>query len=118
MAPEIIGFFQPRIKNETSYTNAVDIWSLGVITFLILTGETLFADSRRLGEYARGDFGFPSHSLHAKNVGFEGIDFVRQSMSIDPADRPRVGQCVQHSWLISLVAALEKPEYDYRLCPI
>ncbi|KAL9131407.1 MAG: hypothetical protein Q9217_000675 [Psora testacea] len=48
-APEVLGYFRPGdTSDDDSYTNAVDIWSLSVITFLILTGKTLFENPRRL----------------------------------------------------------------------
>ena len=68
MAPEILGFIPLDDRSDDSYTNTVDIWSLGVITFLILTGETLFRDQRRLGQYVAGNFTFPSNILLSKKV--------------------------------------------------
>ena len=58
MAPEVLGFIQSNDESNDSYTNAVDIWSLSVITFFILTGEILFKDPRRLGQYVAGTLNF------------------------------------------------------------
>lgn len=58
-APEVLGFIQSSDRSEDAYTNAVDIWSLGVVTFLILTGKTLFKDQRRLSQYVGGSFRSP-----------------------------------------------------------
>jgi len=93
-APEVLGFTQ-----SDSYTNAVDIWSLGVITFLILTGKTLFKDQRRLGQYVTGSCTFPSDILLANEVSAQGCEFVRSLMAPKSEDRPGAEECSQHLWL-------------------
>lgn len=96
-APEVLGFFQSGDR-DYSYTNSVDMWSLSVITFLILTGETLFRDQRRLGQYVAGRFAFPSDSLFANNVSKEGHDFIRTLMTPNPENRPDSRSSLQHPW--------------------
>jgi len=104
-APEVLGFVQSSDRPNDSYTNAVDIWSLGVITFLILTGETLFKDQRRLGQYVRGSFQFPSDVLLLNKVSEQGCDFIRSSMAPRSEDRLRAKECLQHPWLDFLTEA-------------
>ncbi|KAL8669334.1 MAG: hypothetical protein Q9168_006070 [Polycauliona sp. 1 TL-2023] len=47
-APEVLGFCPLDEDSSDAYTNAVDVWSLGVIAFFILTGELIFEEPRRL----------------------------------------------------------------------
>lgn len=75
------------------------MWSLGVITFLILTGEILFKDQRRLGQYVTGAFLFPSDMLFAKRVSEEGCAFVRSLMAPQYVHRPGAMESLQHPWL-------------------
>ena len=112
-APEVLGFFQRGDESTDSYTNAVDIWSLGVITFLILTGETLFKDQRRLGRYVMGSFTFPSNFLLANKVSEEGQDFVKRLMAPTSEDRPGTVECLQHPWLHCLIEAPESQSPRY-----
>ncbi|KAA6414140.1 MAG: hypothetical protein FRX48_02502 [Lasallia pustulata] len=102
-APELLGFIQPGDISNDSYTNTVDIWSLSVIAFLILTGETLFKDQRRLGQYVRGSFKFPSDVLITNKVSGQGCEFIRRLMAPKPKDRPGVKECLQHPWLECLI---------------
>ena len=110
-APEVLGLVQTDDSLNGSYTNAVDIWSLGVITFLILTGETLFKDLRRLSQYVVGSFVFPLDLLVASNVSTQGCELVSSLMAINSEDRPGVKQCLQHPWLSCLIEAPETPRY-------
>ena len=94
-ASEVLGFTQ-----SDSYTNAVDIWSLGVIVFLILTGETLFKISR-LGQYVTGRFAFPAQILLANKVSRQGCEFVRGLMAPKSEDRPGAEESLQIlGWLV------------------
>ena len=110
-APEVLGLFQPSDESKDSYTNAVDIWSLGVITYLILTSETLFKDQRRLGQFVMGSFPLPLNVLLGNKVSEQGCDFVKRLMAAKSEDRPEVKECLQHPWLAHLVEAPETQRY-------
>ena len=103
VAPEVLGFVRSDDRLNGSYTNAVDIWSLGVITFLILTGETLFKDLRRLYQYAVGSYKFPLVVLLANKVSEQGCDFIKSSMAPKSEDRLRAKECLQHPWVDFLI---------------
>lgn len=102
-APELLGFGQADDSLNDTYTNAIDIWSLGVMTFLILTGVTLFKDLRRLNQYVVGIFQFPSSVLRANNVSEHGCDFVKILMAPKSEDRISANECLRHSWLGSCI---------------
>ena len=110
-APEVLGYFRPNNRSNDSYTNSVDIWSLGVITFLILTGETLFKDQGLLGQYIAGSFTFPSDVLFANKVSAQGSDFAKSLMAPKSEDRPEVKECLQHPWLYYLTEPTETQRY-------
>ena len=106
-APEVLGCFQFDDPSIDSYTNAVDIWSLGVMIFLILTGKPPFKDQRCLGQYVAGSFTFPLELLIAKNVSTQGCAFVRSLLASRSEDRPTVKECLHFPWLHTLGGALE-----------
>jgi serine/threonine protein kinase len=71
------------------------------MTFLLLTGEILFEDQRRLGQYVADRFEFSSNSLFANNISEKEHDFIKNSMKPKPENRLNVAECLQHPWLKS-----------------
>ena len=106
-APETLGFIKSSEVPDGSYTNAVDIWSVGVITFYMLTHVILFPDPGCLSRYVTGDFQFPSDKLLANEVSEQGYDFIKSLMAPKSKNRPAVKECLQHLWLNHLI---EDPE--------
>ena len=92
--------------NDGTYTHAVDIWSTGVITFLILTGETFFRNPTQLRQYTRGRLDFPLDTLRARSVSESGCKFTEMCMAPKPQDRPGTKELLQHSWFTSF----DRPE--------
>jgi len=101
MTSKVFGIFLSSNKLKDSYTNAVDIWSLGVIAFLILIGEILFKDSYSLRLYVASNFFFPTNVLLVKKISAQECTFVRSLMAPRLENRSRVKDCLQHSWLTS-----------------
>ena len=99
MAPEIFPHLRGSGHSDQSYDKAVDIWSLGVMTFLILGGQNPFRDPVRLDEYVVGNFKLPLGVLVNIKVGPEACEFVKSVVAANPKDRPNIEECRQHPWL-------------------
>ncbi|KAI0449544.1 kinase-like domain-containing protein [Xylaria acuta] len=94
------GYMAPEVADtnrKIPYTSAVDIWSLGAVTFCIQTGKPPFQDTLAVGRYIDGKGTFPFDYL----LGFTGklVVFIMQLMDIVPARRPSVNQVLQHAWV-------------------
>ncbi|XP_075681503.1 calcium/calmodulin-dependent protein kinase type IV-like [Rhinoderma darwinii] len=100
------GYCAPEILHGSPYGPEVDMWSIGVITYILLCGFEPFFDAR--GDqymYSRilsCDFEFMSPwwdeiSLNAK-------DLVKKLIVLDPKKRLTVSQALQHPWVTGRAA--------------
>ncbi|KAJ5952463.1 uncharacterized protein N7479_010876 [Penicillium vulpinum] len=110
MAPECFGI-NNRTK-ESSYTHAVDIWSLGCLAYYILTKEVPFkgkkdeyATYRALQSYCDGALGFPEEPLIRQRVSLSGRYFIQRLLAPVAENRPKaLGQISMLDWVIPLVS--------------
>lgn len=99
-------YIAPEILVRKPYTNAVDMWALGVISYILLSGTMPFEDDNRMRLYRqilKGKYSFtgepwPSVSNLAK-------DFVERILTVDPAQRLSAGQALKHPWIVSMAAS-------------
>lgn len=100
VAPEII---------RGNYDEKCDLWALGVMTYIMLCGETPFGgcggpESLRevrqnilSGEYS---FDKPDASIW-ESVSDEAKDFIRTLLVTDPNQRPNAEEAQKHRWIRS-----------------
>lgn len=112
VAPEVI---------RGSYDEKCDIWAVGVITYLLLSGETPFGgvDGENLlqvrDNILRGEVHFRPKFLWA-NVSDLAKEFVRAALSKDPASRPTAKEAQRHKW-IQTYSKLPKDDPGSKLNP-
>jgi calcium/calmodulin-dependent protein kinase I len=87
-----------------TYDHAVDIWSIGVITYILLCGYPPFYDpgeqqGKLFEQITAGRYEFPSGDWDG--ISAEAKDFIRNILVTDPQRRMTSKQCLQHSWLVN-----------------
>lgn len=97
-APELLNFKSENAAS--SYTHSVDMWSLGAMTYLMLTNTVPFENLGDLYEYAYKLSLFPSKSLEKYHISEEGRNFIIQLMSSKSQDRPTAPAAKSHGWLL------------------
>ena len=80
MAPEM------QIDQDSSYTIAVDIWSLGCVLFYLLTHQLPFPELKHLRLYWQSRKPFPTDILIKHSVSEDGISLISKMMKSNPAD--------------------------------
>lgn len=83
-----------------SYDEKCDIWSCGVICYILLCGYPPFYGDRDediLRRVKRGEFDFPSPDWD--NITADGKDIIKKMLTRDDAKRPSAEQVLEHKWL-------------------
>ena len=102
-----LSYVAPEVLTLRGYGKAADLWSIGVILWLVVRGRLPFEGDkevvvRRILD-ATLDFSHPVWSSWSA----DGIEFVRGLLERDPAKRLTARRALQHPWLRSLGEALE-----------
>lgn len=85
---------------------ATDLWSVGIITTLLLTGESIFENSKdkyassaaALDAAAECDLAKMDHNSLWHTVNDLGKGFVKGLLVLDEKARLEVGQALKHGW--------------------
>lgn len=86
-------------KGDSAYTNAVDVWALGCVTFQILAKSPPFPNVRKYYQYCENLREFPKDMLTARNTSSAGVEFITRLVAVDVDQRFTVEQALQHDWL-------------------
>ena len=98
MAPEVSMLGS---HNSSSYSKAVDMWSLGCMAHWLSTGRTPFEGGTNLYDYCNHRKPFPLEALQEHGLSAACITFISTLMAIEPADRMIASQALECSWLQS-----------------
>lgn len=109
LAPEVLSNKRTNVKKrylgngkvkEDSYSNKVDMWSIGCLLFVIMTGHLPFSGATQEQMFANISNGeFHEKSLIQKGVSPEGRDFITRLIEPDVELRLDAKQALRHPWL-------------------
>lgn len=94
------GYAAPEVMLKRGHGKAVDMWSLGVITYTLLCGYSPFRSETLadlVEECQSGRIIF--HERYWKDVSKDAKDFIMTLLQPDPAKRANSQQALQHIWL-------------------
>ncbi|KAM9341804.1 kalirin [Pholidichthys leucotaenia] len=93
-------FAAPELIRGTPVSMATDIWSIGVLAYVMLSGVSPFLDEspeETCVNICRLDFCFPDEYFH--DVSQAARDFVSSALQQDPRKRASATYCLQHPWV-------------------
>ena len=93
MAPEVI-----KGSSGSGYDAACDMWSIGVLAYLLLSGTMPFKSEAPFALYRKilqGEYEFGSNF---DVVSEEAKDFIRKCLVVEPKDRITAEAARQHAW--------------------
>ncbi|XP_034561740.1 serine/threonine-protein kinase H1-like [Notolabrus celidotus] len=99
-------YMAPEVLLRKPYTCAVDLWALGVITYIMLSGSMPFEDDNRTRLYrsiVRGKYSF--HGDPWPSVSNLAKDFIQRLLQVDSATRLTADQAINHTWVANMAAS-------------
>ncbi|XP_074857072.1 kalirin isoform X10 [Carettochelys insculpta] len=93
-------FAAPEVIQGAPVSLGTDIWSIGVLTYVMLSGVSPFLDESKEEtciNVCRVDFSFP-HEYFC-DVSHAARDFINVILQEDFRRRPTAATCLQHPWL-------------------
>ncbi|ETW06246.1 CAMK/CAMK1 protein kinase, variant 1 [Aphanomyces invadans] len=103
------GYVAPEILKGAAYGKSVDIWSIGVITFILLCGYPPFHDDNHQALFRKirkGEFAFDSPFWDA--ISDDAKHFIKQMLVVDNKKRATAAQLLEHPWIVgSQVSTLQ-----------
>ncbi|VVC98397.1 unnamed protein product [Leptidea sinapis] len=100
---EILGtrdYVAPEILSYEPLSLAADIWSVGVLAYVLLSGYSPFAGDTKQETYlniAQCQLSFPKDLF--RGVSQRAKQFIRETLVVDPKGRLTVEECLEHPWL-------------------
>lgn len=94
------GYVAPEILRGDLYGAEVDIWSLGVITYVLLAGYPPFYDddTRKLFRKIK-EARYYFHEDYWSGISPEAIDMIKKMLCLDQKERWTAGQLLRHPWI-------------------
>ncbi|KAL4807958.1 kinase-like domain-containing protein [Aspergillus unguis] len=94
------GYAAPEVMLKQGHGKAVDVWSLGVITYTLLCGYSPFRSENLtdlIEECRAGRVVF--HERYWKDVSKDAKDFITSLLQVNPSHRPTTEEALKHPWL-------------------
>ncbi|CAL7939082.1 unnamed protein product [Xylocopa violacea] len=94
------GYVAPEVLAQTPYGKAVDVWSIGVISYILLCGYPPFYDENDANLFAqilKGEFEFDSP--YWDDISESAKDFIHKLMCVNVEERYTCKQALAHPWI-------------------
>ncbi|KAG2459312.1 KALRN protein, partial [Polypterus senegalus] len=126
-------FAAPELIQGCPVALSTDIWSIGVLAYVMLSGISPFLDEsleETCMNICRLDFSFPGEYFWS--ISNAAKDFIKAVLQSDGRKRPTAATCLQHPWLLShssaysktpldtsrLASFIERRKQQYDICPL
>ena len=96
-----LGYMAPEVLMGKEYSFSADIWGIGVITYLLLTGYLPFDDEEEDKEVIRKTLfeSIPFYNDSWKNISSKAKEFVKKILKKDKEERITIDQILSDPWL-------------------
>lgn len=98
MACGSLNYMAPEVIQET-YTDKCDLWSFGVVMFILLFGHYPFVGHKadKTAAIMRGKFGVKPHAW--ERISPDARDFIQKLLAVNPDKRLSAPDALKHPWM-------------------
>uniref|UniRef100_A0A914H2P8 Protein kinase domain-containing protein n=1 Tax=Globodera rostochiensis TaxID=31243 RepID=A0A914H2P8_GLORO len=91
-------YLAPEVTARTGFNKTLDMWSIGVIIYVTLSGSFPFNETEPIIERnIRPEFLFPANPW--KEIAPEAVDLIQKLLKMNMEERINAEQCIAHHWL-------------------
>lgn len=94
------GYVAPEVLTAQGYGEEVDMWSIGVITYILLCGFPPFYSEDLpvlFDSIMRADYDFPPE--YWNHISESAKNFIKKLLVVDPSTRLTAKKALEHPWL-------------------
>jgi len=110
----------PEVVLECTYSARSDVWSIGVICFVLLQGYLPFPhlQTKQWRDFCLADYTSCSNSPFRyeadwRHLSPEALDFVQRALEVEPERRMSLKHALSHPWIQAAAQReVERPETD------
>jgi len=113
-------YVAPEVLGPEKYDKSCDIWSLGVIMYILLCGFPPFYSNHGLAispgmktRIRTGQYDFPDPEW--KNVSSHAKELIKGMLNVDPAKRLTIDQVMKNTWIAQYTAVPQTPLHTGRM---
>ncbi|KFQ02944.1 Myosin light chain kinase 3, partial [Haliaeetus albicilla] len=102
-------FLAPEVVNYDFVSFPTDMWSVGVITYMLLSGLSPFlgeTDAETMNYVVNCSWDFDAEAF--EQLSEEAKDFISRLLVKEKSCRMSATQCLKHEWLNNLPAKAKK----------
>merc|ERR1712146_56030 len=93
-------YLAPEVIKQEEYGREIDIWSVGVVCYVLLSGSLPFFHTvlhKLYRQIVERDLSFPQHPWSTVSKGAQ--DFILRLLQVRAGDRLTAEQALNHPWL-------------------
>ncbi|XP_048466449.1 serine/threonine-protein kinase 33-like [Rhincodon typus] len=104
-------YMAPEIINNYDYSQQCDLWSIGIIMYILLCGQAPFTattSEKLYEEITKGELDFSHSSL--KSISESAYSVLKGLLIVDPAHRMTASELLNHHWITGDASKSKQPK--------
>lgn len=113
------GYVAPEILEGVPYDTKSDMWSLGVIVYILLGGYPPFIEQNQrelFRKIRKGQYEF--HEEYWGSVSADAKDLISCLLTVSPGKRLSASDALKHKWMMADASVLEAANLDENLAEL